>query len=180
MSSPGTVRADGIVLRELTREDLPRIRGWRASRELYAWLAGDYRPSSEQDEEAWFARYEANRGQERRFALCLRATGAHIGNVYLLGIDADERCAEFHIFIADPAQRGKGYGEAALRAALELAFGDLSLERVRLGVLAENAPARALYEKVGFRNLQSLPHRKDGAECTLLLMQLERASYAPR
>ena len=58
--------AERIVLRELARTDLPRILSWRSSRELYRWLVGDFRLSSAADEEAWFARYEANRASERR------------------------------------------------------------------------------------------------------------------
>lgn len=180
MSSRETVPAEGIVLRELARDDLPRIRSWRASRELYGWLAGDYQPSSVEDEEAWFSRYQANRASERRFALCIADSAEHIGNVYLLAIDPQKRCAEFHIFIAAPAHRGKGYGEAALRAALAVAFGDLRLERVRLRVLADNAPALALYEKAGFERTGIAPHRKDGVERALIEMQLARERYEAR
>lgn len=171
---------EGIVLRELAREDLPRIRAWRASRELYRWLAGDYRPSSAADEEAWFARYQANRARERRYAICMATSGEHIGNLYLLEIDADARSAEFHIFIAEPMHRGKGYGEAALHEALQIAFRDLGLDRVRLQVLSDNARALALYEKTGFKRMRALPHRKDGREHTLIEMELARSDYRPR
>jgi GNAT superfamily N-acetyltransferase len=48
-----------------------------------------------------------------------------------------------------PAHRRQGLGEAALRAALEAA-GDRGAASVRLEVIAENDPARTLYEKLGF------------------------------
>jgi RimJ/RimL family protein N-acetyltransferase len=172
--------AEGVILRELAREDLPRIRAWRASRELYQWLAGDYRPSSAADEEAWFARYQANRGSERRYAICMASSGEHIGNLYLLGIDPSARSAEFHIFIAEPAYRDMGYGGAALHEALQIAFRELGLDRVRLQVLADNARAIALYEKTGFKRTRVVPHYKDGSERSLVEMEIARADYRPR
>jgi RimJ/RimL family protein N-acetyltransferase len=172
--------AERIVLRELARADLPRIRGWRASRELYRWLAGDFRPSSEADEEAWFERYEARRGRERRYAICLAGSGEHIGNLYLLGIDASAGIAELHVFIADPSHRGGGHGAAALAHGLDIAFGELGLGRVKLAVLEDNAPAIALYEKAGFTRVGSRAQHKDGVLRTLLDMELCRADYRPR
>jgi diamine N-acetyltransferase len=171
---------DGVVLRELVREDLPRIVRWRGSAELYRWLAGDFRPSSERDENAWYERYQANRSRERRYAICLADSGEHIGNVYLLGIDPRAGQAEFHVFIANAAQRGHGYGGAALHRALSIAFGELGLERVTLSVLEDNARAIALYEKFGFRRTSTRPHRKDGVQRTLVEMALARADQLPR
>ena len=165
-----------VYLRELEREDLPRIAAWRASRELYGWLAGDYRPATLAQEEEWFASYQSKRESDRRFAICLES-GEHIGNAYLLGIDPAARSAEFHIFIAEAAHRGKGEGERAARLAIERAFGELGLATVRLGVLAENAPARALYEKLGFRAGGSTRIAKDGAGRELLQMTLAREDY---
>ena len=132
------------------------------------------------DEEAWFARYELNRARERRYAICLAGSGEHIGNVYLLGIDAAASSAEFHVFIADPAHRRGGHGAATLARALDIAFHELGLERVRLSVLADNAAAVALYEKAGFLRVGTRTHRKDGELRTLLDMELRRAHYRPR
>jgi RimJ/RimL family protein N-acetyltransferase len=169
-----------IALRELTRADLLRIRTWRASRELYRWLVGDFRPSSAAEEEAWFARYQSHRGRERRYAICLAASGEHIGNFYLLGIDASAGLAELHIFIADPLHRRSGHGAAALARGLDIAFGELGLERVKLAVLEDNAAAIALYEKTGFIRVGTRAHRKDGGLRTVLDMELCRADYRPR
>ena len=47
------------------------------------------------------------------------------------------------------AHRGRGIGEALIRAALEKARAK-GLTRVELAVRAGNTPARALYEKLGF------------------------------
>lgn len=159
---------------------MPRIRTWRASRELYLWLAGDFRPSSAADEEAWFAGYEANRARERRYAICMAGSGEHIGNAYLLAIDRSMGSAEFHIFIADPAHRRGGLGSAALRQGLDIAFRELGLEQVKLAVLEENGAAIAVYEKAGFKRAGTRTYCKDGEPRTLIDMELARADYRLR
>ena len=54
------------------------------------------------------------------------------------------------IVIGEKNYWGQGYGTAALRAALEYAFSDLNLERIRLETLEYNRRARRAFEKVGF------------------------------
>ncbi len=55
------------------------------------------------------------------------------------------------IYIADVNQRGKGYGEEALRLVLEFAFINLHMERVTIDHFEKNKPAAALYEKIDSR-----------------------------
>ena len=50
----------------------------------------------------------------------------------------------------DPAARGRGVGERLVRTVLDSAAAK-GLSRVLLEVAHENAPARALYERMGFR-----------------------------
>ena len=82
-----------VALRELERGDIARLLAWRSSRELYGWLAGDFRPSTLQAETQWFAGYEANRERNVRFAICRASDGKHIGNTYLLDIDRRKQSA---------------------------------------------------------------------------------------
>jgi ribosomal protein S18 acetylase RimI-like enzyme len=53
--------------------------------------------------------------------------------------------------IVDPRRRRNGYGEALVSALLDRASGE-SFVRVSLNVDEANAPAIALYEKLGFRD----------------------------
>ena len=50
-----------------------------------------------------------------------------------------------------PSSRGFGLGSVLLEAALEYARKHAELERIELGVLADNLRARALYRKYGFQ-----------------------------
>ena len=72
-----------------------------------------------------------------------RAAGAEDGHVGLLGILVGQRF------------RGRGVGRALLRAALAAARN--RFEVVQLGVHADNAGAKRLYERFGFRLVGSVP-----------------------
>ncbi len=65
-----------------------------------------------------------------------------------------------------PEYRGKGYGIQALARAI-VYFRERGRERLRLMVAEENAAARRLYEREGFRELG----REDGLHGSLLLME---------
>lgn len=54
-----------------------------------------------------------------------------------------------------PERRGAGIGELLVRRLVETAR-DHGVRRVRLEVLEQNAPARAIYERVGFTSLRSV------------------------
>jgi putative acetyltransferase len=56
-----------------------------------------------------------------------------------------------HVFIfVDRDHHGQGVGTRLMRALLDVADNWLMLRRVELTVLAENARAKALYERLGF------------------------------
>jgi RimJ/RimL family protein N-acetyltransferase len=140
-----------IFLREIERGDLPTINAWRADKALVSLLGGAFRYVGAEIDDAWFDSYLGARASNVRLAVCLASTRELVGVTYLLGIDWLNRCAEFSIQIGAESARGCGIGEAATRLTLDHAFGDLNLNRISLTVLASNARAIALYEKVGFR-----------------------------
>jgi putative acetyltransferase len=84
------------------------------------------------------------------------ADGGRVVGVCALFRDSDERYQLARMAV-DPGQRGKGYGEALLRAALEQA----RVRGARTVYLLSNtvlAPAIALYRKHGFRTVSEGPH----------------------
>jgi [ribosomal protein S5]-alanine N-acetyltransferase len=54
-------------------------------------------------------------------------------------------------YIVDPARRRQGIGSEAVSAMLEYCFGELGLHRLQAFIHPDNAPSRALAEKLGFR-----------------------------
>ncbi len=143
-------QASSIYLRALDITDLERVLAWHNDPALYDQLGGHFRWISRAAEEEWLRRRCAFSTNEVNLAICLSGNHEHIGNIYLREIDWTARNSELHVFIASPAHRGHGYGEAAVRGSLMHAFGDLGLQRVFLYLLASNQPAYQLYRKCGF------------------------------
>ena len=54
-------------------------------------------------------------------------------------------------YIVDPARQRQGLGGEAVSAVLKFCFGDLGLHRAQALIHPDNAPSRALAEKLGFR-----------------------------
>jgi diamine N-acetyltransferase len=139
-----------IFLRALEETDLERTHRWHNDPELYSTLVGPFRFISKSCETEWLRRKAAYSASEVSLAICLRADGQHIGNIYLGEIDWISRRAALGIFIGNSEHRGKGYGQEAMHQVLSHAFRNLNLNRVFLDVLADNTPAIKLYEKCGF------------------------------
>ncbi len=75
--------------------------------------------------------------------------GARVG-VLWVHVRPVERRAFIYDIELDAAQRGKGYGEAAMRA-LEERLRSGGITHIGLSVFGHNAVARALYDKMGYR-----------------------------
>jgi RimJ/RimL family protein N-acetyltransferase len=105
--------------------------------------------------------------------------GQHIGNVVLDCFDTHLQTARLSIYIGEPSARGKGLAAGALRMALERAFADHHLYRIWLTVHERNAPAVALYTRLGFRQEGVL--RGDfllrGERVNAILMSMLRSEF---
>ena len=80
--------------------------------------------------------------------------GELVGHAYLAGgmLTAELHRAQLGIGIARP-QRRQGGGNILLGTAIAWARAQTGIAWVDLGVFSDNAPARALYRKHGFRDL---------------------------
>jgi diamine N-acetyltransferase len=136
-----------IRLRPLAEADLPILHRWRQDPSLWTHLVGDFQPREESQAVAYMRRWLTPTPTELRLAI--EREGTLIGQTALAPIE--ETTAEFHIFLGDVADRGRGRGRAATRAMLSIAFDELRLCRVTLEVLASNLAARRLYESLGFQ-----------------------------
>jgi len=76
--------------------------------------------------------------------------GTVIGDV-LLALRSVEHATIEVGYIFDPASGGRGYATEAVRALLDLAFGELGARRVVARVDARNTASRALLERLGLR-----------------------------
>ena len=103
---------------------------------------------TEEDEQVWIKR---NRDEPDHVLLVAETDGPVVG---LVGIDTSPRRrlshrATLRLSVARE-WRGQGVGTALVGCALDWAAGHPRIEKVSLAVLADNAPAIALYRRFGF------------------------------
>jgi RimJ/RimL family protein N-acetyltransferase len=107
---------------------------------------------------------------------------ALIGTIGLFDVEWGNRNAWIGVGLGHRADWGKGYGSEAMRLVLRYAFSELNLHRVQLTVIAYNARAIAMYEKLGF--VREGAYRefvdRDGARHDLLLYGLLRPEWRDR
>lgn len=79
-------------------------------------------------------------------------TNERIGHISLGRVDRINRCARIgKVLVGKGHLRGKGVGQQMIQEILKIAFKELNLHRVSLGVYDFNTAAIACYEKVGFQ-----------------------------
>ncbi|WP_173776327.1 GNAT family N-acetyltransferase [Candidatus Promineifilum breve] len=143
-----------VELRPFTADDIDQLIAWVPSAEFLLQFAGprfQFPLTREQ-----LARFLENTvGEEplhMPFAAIDAATGETIGHIQLLSIDRPNRSLTIgRVLVGPSALRGRGAGGQIMRAALRIAFEEMGMHRVDLGVFDFNAPAIACYERVGFR-----------------------------
>ncbi|QAT42800.1 GNAT family N-acetyltransferase [Aminipila luticellarii] len=103
-----------------------------------------------------------------------------IGRIYISRIEEESDSLDItRIYIGDRENRGKGYGEEALRLILEYCFMNLHMERVTLDHFEGNRIAASLYEKLGFKQegIARNACKKNGKYYNLYLLSLLRSEY---
>lgn len=117
---------------------------------------------------------------QKEFTICLKETNEAVGRIYISNINDHYDSLDIsRIYIADPAMRGKGYGEEALRLALKWSFEEMNMERVTLDHFSDNIIANSLYKKVGFTPEGTMRHcgKKNGQYVDLCLMSILKNEY---
>ncbi len=92
--------------------------------------------------------YQTEMPSVLRFAI--EYDGQQAGEISLKSIRWFNHKAEIAIFIHKPF-RGKGLAEQALRMMLHYAFHTMNFYRIEAEVVAYNPAARAVFEKLGFK-----------------------------
>ena len=97
----------------------------------------------------------------------------------LLRVHAEDRAVELRRLAVTVKQRG--YGRAALRAAMAMAFGELGAHRLWLDVKPHNERARSLYRSEGFVEEGTLRDALyyGGRFESLVVMSMLRPEWSP-
>jgi N-acetylneuraminate synthase len=164
---------DGIVsLRPLSFDDTDRVVSWRNQKDVAAQLFSD-RPPTGPEHEAWFRQLQR---RSDRVEFVILEGDRPVGTAGLSAIDFGTRDAELGILVGEPDARGRGVATAASRLLLRYAFEVLALSRLRLALFADNAPARRLYDRLGFTEDGSAPPVRGRA---VTRMSLTRPATSP-
>ncbi len=172
-------RANAVTLRPLALADAPRVRRWMADPALIRLTVvvpgpehGPLLPYTTAEADHYLDTL-VNDASRRSYAIEHR--GQHVGNIGIKEWRPGAASAEVFIEIGEAEARGCGVGASALRQLLEIGFGALGLDEVRLGVFAFNAPAIALYRKLGFVDRGRYGwHWAEGSYHEINAMALER------
>lgn len=172
------MESKNLFLRETIFEDCRYFADWEVTPEVTRFFTID-EERSYQDVVTEFVRYGMD-PSKMQFTIVSKIGDIPIGKIYLSRINRNEDSLDItRIYIADKDQRGKGYGEEALRMILEYAFINLHMERVTLDHFTGNKIAADFYQKVGFQyeGIMRNAGKKNGKYVDLHLMSMLRAEY---
>ncbi|HBL26069.1 MAG TPA: GNAT family N-acetyltransferase [Acidobacteria bacterium] len=140
-----------LALTPFTEADIDRLIEWLPTPEdLLLWTATSFSfPLTREQVQAHLAD-SAARGDRRIYKVVRVETGMSCGHIELGAIDRAHRSLRIGRVLLAPEMRGTGAAVEMMRLALRIAFEELHMHRVELGVFHVNRRAIALYEKVGF------------------------------
>lgn len=138
-----------VYVRGLHRSDLPALLPWINDADVTGLLFTGDRPANlERLTEQWESDVQSQNSIP--FAACLRQDDRFIGTTGLYSINWIMRSAEFRVFLGEKGQWNKGIGTELTRLMTLYGFEKLNLNRLWLGVNADNAGGVRAYEKAGF------------------------------
>lgn len=151
MTSPGPfLEADRVQLRVLDRDAYAeKNRDWTSDREVVRHLSRGTWPVTREEAYRDFDAKVASRA-DVELAIHDRETGAFVGVTGLHSFNVVARSCEFRILIGDKSVWKKGLGTETCQLMTAYGFELLNMNRVWLGVNADNLPAVRSYQKSGF------------------------------
>jgi len=142
-----------IELQYFQRSDFQQLIDWIDSPQtLLQWGGPAFKyPLTFDQLEDYMKHTNSNNASVLIYKVIDRATSDIVGHISLGQIDKKNKSARVgKVLVGDTNARGKGYGQQMIKAILHIAFDDLDLHRVSLGVFDFNVPAILCYEKAGF------------------------------
>ncbi|WP_371495953.1 GNAT family N-acetyltransferase [Kitasatospora sp. NBC_00374] len=162
-----------VQLRPMEPSDAEALWRWNSDPEVMRWMEDGYRQTLATVVKG-LAERERNRYQDVLYGVEAKADGRLVGLVRLHGAEPETGIAEIDVYLGEKDHWGRGYATDAMRTMCRYGFEQMRLHRIQLTVVAENHPARHIYQKVGFveegRLRQSF--RRDGRWHDQLLMGL--------
>jgi ribosomal-protein-serine acetyltransferase len=142
---------EGRALRALEEADEDELHALieRNRPQLARWLRWAREQTPEQTL-GYIQRARANESEGSGLRRAIIAEQRIVGVVDFRQIDWGNRCAEIGYWL-DEAHHGRGIMTSAVAALVDHAFDGLQLNRLEIRTDVENAPSRAVAERLGFR-----------------------------
>jgi len=138
-----------VYLRGIEKEDLPKFVAWINDCEVtYYMFMGDRPAHLEILIEQW--EKEIRDPNEVVFAIVDKEGDKVVGSSGLYSINWISRLAEYRIFVGEKKYWGKGHAGEAGKLVIKYGFEKLNLNRIYLGVNAENIKAVLHNRRLGF------------------------------
>ncbi|MEI5907560.1 GNAT family protein [Bacillus spongiae] len=157
-----------IELKYFERSDFKQLINWIDSYEFLLQWGGpgfDY-PLDESQLEKYIEKANDVNSDTFVYKVMNKETATIVGHISLGKIDRKNKSARVgKVLVGDKNARGQGIGQLMMTEILKVAFNELHLHRVCLGVFDFNLSAIACYEKTGFKKEGLLrDSRKNGNE----------------
>lgn len=141
-----------LRLRPYKKCDAEKIVSWiKDEMTFYRWSAGRL-GTFPITTDTLLRHYEEQDYADNFFPMTALDGDCVVGHLLMRFPTADTSTLRFGFVVVDSTLRGKGYGSQLIAAALRYAFTILQVDKVTIGVFADNAPAIACYKKAGFRD----------------------------
>lgn len=142
------MRDNGICLRPLEESDITeRYLSWFRDETVTRFLESR---NISRDDALQFMRWGKQTGNRRLFAICVEATGLHIGNIKVGDIDQKASTSDLVTFIGDRDYWGRGIATTAIRLATAYAFKELGVRKLHAGMYAQNLGSLKCYTRAGW------------------------------
>jgi len=183
MTSPavsGFLQGPRLALRAVQPEDAAALAAWMADEEVTYFMFTGQRPLTEARVAEDLQR-TVDDARNAVFMVVERETGRTIGTAGLYDAHPTALKAEFRVLLGDKMCWNRGYGTEVTELLLFYGFDRLNLNKIWLGVIAENAGAHHAYLKAGFREEGRLREElyRNSRYYDAIRMSVLRAEYYP-
>jgi len=149
-------------LRALAEDDLPVLGEWWNDPAVMVLQQPRVLPQGVSSTADMFRSWSNTPGESGFGYSIVNASDELVGHVAVFGISPTLRIGTLGIIIGPPHTE-RGYGTDAMRIALRLAFEELGVRKVELGVFSYNERAAHVYRTLGFveegRRREAIHHR---------------------
>ena len=122
---------------------------WMNDAEVNRFMETRFRPQTQKDIEAYVTSM-IHKPNVHFFAILLKESSRHIGNIKLEVTSPIHRRGELSLFVGEKECWGKGFASEAIRLVRDFGIRELGLHKLTAGCYSNNIGSARAFEKAGF------------------------------